>query len=315
MCRSACSVAADAGLVACPLEHPVHRVVGQRPHRPAQRPPQRLAAPGRDQPVHLRLVEPQPHERVRRGGQLLQLPGALAGHSDQLTARIDAACGGRQQLRRPRPGGHIERDQRPVPVRGQPGEDLVELLVRDRPRDPRGHPGPVPAGALAAVRLHRVVMRARPRLPPGAVQRERVDDRPGAGIQVVAVETAQHRLAVGTHRRRIPAAVPPGPQPPAEIPGLRLRHLVPGQPGRPQEPEPAQQVHPVRPDRRLGPARRQQIPEERRRRPTAAPSGPASRNGSYRSPVAISPPDRRHHQGRQIPPVPHGRRLYRASAV
>jgi hypothetical protein len=69
-----------------------------------------------------------------------------------------------------------------------------------------GHPGPVPGRALAAGRLHRLVVRAG--LPPGAVQRELVDDRPAARLQVIAVEAAQHHLAVGTHRGRIPAAVP-----------------------------------------------------------------------------------------------------------
>jgi len=46
------------------------------PGTPPQRPPQRLIPAGRHQAVRLR---PQPHERVRGGGQLLQAPGPLCG--------------------------------------------------------------------------------------------------------------------------------------------------------------------------------------------------------------------------------------------
>jgi hypothetical protein len=88
---------ADRGprLLVHSFEHAVRRVVGQRPRRAAQRPPQRLPPPGRDQRGHLSPVEPQPHERIRGGGQLCQLPGALADHGDQLAARVHAARRGR----------------------------------------------------------------------------------------------------------------------------------------------------------------------------------------------------------------------------
>ena len=203
MCLQRVQSGAAAGCLAGALEHAVDRMVGQRPHRAAQRPPQRLPpAPG-DEPFHLHLVEPQPHERVRGRGKFLQLAGALAGHRDHLAAGIDAGQRRRQQLRGAGAGGDVERDQRPVPVRGQPGKDLVELLIRDRPRDPGRHPRPVEPGPLMAERLHRVVMGVRPPAPPRPVQRERVDHRPAARLQVELVKAAQHRLAVRPHRRRV----------------------------------------------------------------------------------------------------------------
>ena len=66
-----------------------------------------------------------------------------------------------------------------------------------------GHPRPIQPAALVAVGLHRVVVRVRPPAPPGPVQRERVEDRPGAGLQMEVVEAPQHRLAVRPHRRRV----------------------------------------------------------------------------------------------------------------
>ena len=206
MCRSACSVAVRAGRRAGPLEHPVRRVVGQRPERAPQRPPQRLPVAPWHHAVHLQLIQAQPHERVSRGGQLLQCPAALADHGDQLPPRICPAPGCRQQLRRPRPGRDIKRDQRPVPVRRQRREDLVELLVRDTARDPGGHHRPVQAGALPAERLHRVVVRMRPPATARPVQRERVNQRARARLQVKAVKAAQHRFAMRPHRGRISQA-------------------------------------------------------------------------------------------------------------
>ena len=51
-----------------PGEHRPGRIVGQRPERPPQRPPQRLIPASRHQAGHLRLIQPQPHERIRGGG-------------------------------------------------------------------------------------------------------------------------------------------------------------------------------------------------------------------------------------------------------
>src|SRR6266516_831151 len=147
-----------------------------------RRPPQRLPPPPGDQLRHLHLIEPQPHERVGRGRQLPQLAGAFPDDRDQLPSRVDTSQGRRQQLRRPRPGRHIEGDQRPVPVRRQRRENLVELAVRDTTRDPVRHPWPIQPAALVTVGLHRIVVRVRPPAPPGPIERERVDDRPAAHI-------------------------------------------------------------------------------------------------------------------------------------
>jgi hypothetical protein len=65
-----------------PLEHAVHRVIAQRPERPPQRPPQRQPAAAGQQPVHLDLIQPQPHERIRRGRQRLHRPGPLPDAGD-----------------------------------------------------------------------------------------------------------------------------------------------------------------------------------------------------------------------------------------
>src|SRR5664280_3816484 len=54
----------------------------------------------------------------------------LAHHSDDPAAGVHAALGGREQLCRAGPGGDVERDQRPVAVAAQGGEDLVEHRVR-----------------------------------------------------------------------------------------------------------------------------------------------------------------------------------------
>ena len=53
-------------------EHRPGRVISQRAERAPERPPQRLVPARRNQAVHLRLVEAQPHERIRRCRQPLQ---------------------------------------------------------------------------------------------------------------------------------------------------------------------------------------------------------------------------------------------------
>ena len=317
-----------------PLEHAVRRVIGQRPERPAQSPPQRLPAAAGQLALHLQLIQPQPHERIGRGRQLLQLPGPLAHHGDQLASRICAAAGRRQQLRRPSPGGDIKRHQSPVPVRVQGSEDLVEVLIGDAARDPRRHRRTVHAAALEAVRLHRIAVRMGPPAPPGPVQRERVDKRARARLQVEVIKAAQHRLAMRPHRRRIhlarhrdrrtdPRPAPLAPvrphrlpgqlQPPAEIPGLRPGRPVPGHPRRPQEPEPAKQVHPIRTDGLLRPPRRLKVTEIR---PSRTDSFPVRIDQPVRLPPvpgSDQPASQRHHQPSQIPARPllldHDRRL------
>ena len=81
-----------------PGEHPVGRVIAQLAERAAQRPPQRVVRPGRDQAVQLRLIQPQPHERVRGGRQLLQVPCPLADHGDQLLPRVGVPACHAEQL-------------------------------------------------------------------------------------------------------------------------------------------------------------------------------------------------------------------------
>ncbi len=265
---------------------------------------------------------------------MLHRPGPLADHGDQLPPRIHPAPGRRQQLRRPRPGGHIERHQRPVPVRAQRREDRVELLIRDVPRDPGRHHRPVQTAALVAVGLHRVVMRVRPSSPSRPVQRERVDQRARARLHMKVIKTAQHRLAMRAHRRRIRLArgrpehlrprapLPPmradrlsgHHQPAAELPGLGPGRLVPGHPGRPHEPEPAQQIQAIRPDRQLRPPRRLQMPE-------IGPRRLHSNATAIQQPVRLPPipgsyqlARQRHHQASQVNsrllPIDHDRRPY-----
>ena len=74
-----------------PGEYHPGRVVGQRPERPAQRPPHRLVRPSGNQAEHFLLVEAQPHECVCRCGQVLQSPAALTDHADRLLLRGDKA--------------------------------------------------------------------------------------------------------------------------------------------------------------------------------------------------------------------------------
>jgi hypothetical protein len=59
-----------------------HRVKGQRPDRAPRRPPQWLTPPLGDQFRHVHLIEPQPHERVGGGRQLLQLAGTFPDDRD-----------------------------------------------------------------------------------------------------------------------------------------------------------------------------------------------------------------------------------------
>ena len=131
-----------------PLEHPVRRVIGQRPVRAPQRPPERIRRPGGPRPRNSSgRAAATRTRRARR--EALHRPRALADHRDQLLRRDRRPCARAQQLRGPCPGRDPERDQRPVPVRGQPGEQLVEPLVGDASRDPPGHPRPVAARPLA----------------------------------------------------------------------------------------------------------------------------------------------------------------------
>ena len=169
-----------------PGEHPVGGMVGQRPERAAQRPPQRLVPAGRHQAGRLRLIQPQPHERIRRGRHRLQRLGALRtmviscwpGSASPRWRRA-AGCA--------HPDRHPERHGRPVPMRAQRREQLAELVIRDMPRPAPDQLRPVQTGALGPEQLHQVPVRGRaPTTAPR--QRERVHHRPGSGLQAKLVE-------------------------------------------------------------------------------------------------------------------------------
>jgi hypothetical protein len=220
-------------------------------------------------------------------------------------------------------------------MRTQLREQLVEPRIRDTPRRPVHHLRPIPAPAMPDQRLHRIVMGIHPAGTVITGQRERVDHRPGARLQVEVVEPAQHRLAMRHRRRRIPATANrlaghrihtrPGPcphhranitvrappvrpdrlvhdlQPATEIAGLHPSRLIPGHPQRPQEPKPPQQIHPVRTlSGRRSPARRQlgEIRRDRRDDRTAGVNQPI-RLKQIAGRRQTTPP--RHHQHRQIP--------------
>jgi hypothetical protein len=287
--------------------------------------------------MELGLVEPQPHERVRRGRQRLHRPGALADHRDQLGTGIQVTAACPQQLRGPGTGGHPQRHQCPVTVRPQRSEQLVELLVRDAPRRPPGEPGPVKPGALAARRIHRAAVRPRPPATSLPRQRERVDHRPLPGLDVQVIESPQHALAMGRSCRRVgragrrlpghpvrprcrragsslPYRRPAGALAPADA--LRLAAglhpagvvtrfgpggLIPRHPDRPKKTgTTATGRSPIRPLCRLRPPERLQFRQEPGHRPDLS----ARRiNETVRPPRRarlLQPPDPGHHQGEQV---------------
>ena len=265
-----------------PAEHPIGGVVGQRPERSPQCPPQRVVGLGRDQAARLRLIQPQPHERVRRGRHLLDRPRTLAHHRDQLLTGAGVAVAATEQLRRPRTRGDPERDQGPVTVREKLGEQVVELPVRDTVRRSLDMPRPAEPRSLVAEGLHWIMVGVRP--PMTACQRKRVDHRPRPGLAVELVEPSQHALAMascagrilvarlGFSRHRVrDARISAGmlgllgdPNPTGEVACLGSSGVVPRHVDRPQEPEPAQQVHAVRPLGQSRPPGRLQIPQPRR---------------------------------------------------
>lgn len=222
-------------------------------------------------------------------------------------------------------------------MRGQPGEDLVELAIRDASRDPVGHPGPIPPTELVAIQLHRIVMRVCPPASTRPVQRERVDDRPGARIPVKVIERAQHRLAMRTHRRReclttslFQAAgrtwrtpvrarsLASDLHPPGEVTGLNPSRPIPRDTDvGPQEPKPPQQVQPIRADGGLRSTRRQQVPEVGGDSLHQRPVGINQAVGLV--PIARShqPTRQRNQQRHQIPPritvFDHEREPYRSA--
>jgi len=113
----------------CPTEHGPGRVVGQRPQRTPQGPPQGLVPALGSQAVQARLVEAKPHEGIRRGRDLLQRPSPLSTDRDQLAPGIDIGSRGPQQLGCPSAGGDPAGHQGPVAVGGQAGEQFVGVNI------------------------------------------------------------------------------------------------------------------------------------------------------------------------------------------
>ena len=262
-----------------PLEHRPRGMIGQRAQRPAQRPPHRLIPGRRHQAVELLLIKAKPDERVRRGRKLLHGPGPLAHHGDQLLARIYPGTHSSQQFRGPGPCRDPERDQGTVPVRAQRSEQTAGHLVRDLARYPLRHPRPVAPGTLRPERAKRIAVRTSPR---PAHQRERIDDRAAAALDMERVERPCHRLSMRDCRCRqrlarggggqrgpgSPAppvrSFPPAtrPQPGDEIPGLISPSPVPRNLHGPQEPEPPEKIHAVRALSSPRAARRAQLHHE-----------------------------------------------------
>src|ERR1019366_2303093 len=85
-------------------------------------------------------------------------------------------------------------------------------------------------------------------------------------------------------------------QPPAEVPALSPRRLIPADTDRPQEPEPAQQIHPLRTLRMPGPP----APRERGEDPAAPPPprapGAQQPVRQKQAPGRLERPDPRHDQ-------------------
>ncbi len=269
--------------------------------------------------MHLLLIKTQPHERVRRRRKLLHRPRSLADHGDELLTGISTRAYGAEELGRACAGGDPERDESAVPVRGQPGEQLVEHRVRDLLRDTAGHPRPEQAGLLPGKRVHRVVMRVRPARPG---QGKRVHDRPGPGLQVIGVEAPADRLAVRHRRRRVlrgrgplsrnrsrfrrrPDGLACELEMSAEVAGLASRRLIPRDIHGPREPEPAKQCQRVRPLRRRRTAGCLQVPQELRHRLDSPAARIAQVVRLPRTPGLDERPGRRDHERSEVPDTVH----------
>jgi hypothetical protein len=139
-------------------------------------------------------------------------------------------------------------------------------------------------------------------------QRERIHDRPGARLEMEAVEAAQHRFGVRPHRRRVGQhrrgpvghlvrSTPVGARrlarhqhPATEVACFDAGGAVPRDFDRPQEPEPAQQAQAVE---RIVAAERPTACKSRKKTDTAStgsPDGSTSRYGSHGSSVSCSEP-------------------------
>jgi hypothetical protein len=155
-------------------------------------------------------------------------------------------------------------------MRPQPGEQLIEPVIGDRPWNPGHDFGPIAAAAL---------MRPRPGASTGTGQGEGLSIGRVPVFQMEVVEATQHTLAVRNRYRSIPVAVrglarprihyfrprcgvatrpdalgvPPMRshrlkrhlQPTAEIPRFDLGCLISNQLQGPEESKPTQQVHAI----------------------------------------------------------------------
>ena len=127
-----------------PLEHRpqclvVHRLAAQPVAvvTAAQRPPQGLV---RFQRIEPGQIQPDPHERLRAGREPLLRPRALPADPHELLAPVQVAAPHAEQLAGTGAGADPQREDRPVPVRPQPREQLVPPLVGHRPRRAPGNP-------------------------------------------------------------------------------------------------------------------------------------------------------------------------------
>ena len=291
MCRRSCSVQSAPSAALGPGEHraaPRDRSAAGT----AAAASTTAADPARGhQAAHLLLIQPQPHERVRRGRQLLHRPRPLADHRDQLLpgSASPAVAPSSSEARAPVDTQNATSARsRCEPSRANSSLNCSSGML---PRDPLRDPRPEQPRRLSAERLHRIVVRARPgprgpgpagtgspsarTRPPGenrksGAARSRsappspahtsgpalASRSPGSALLAAArprgIISRLARIA-GAPRPPVRAIrLPRDPQPAAEITGLGPGHLIPVQPRRPAEPEPAQQVHPIRPQRRAG---------------------------------------------------------------
>jgi hypothetical protein len=243
-----------------------------------------------------------------------------------------------EQLRCACSGRDPESQQRPVPVRAERGEQLIELAVRDLPRDPLSHPRPEQPGSLPAELIHRIVMRVR---PSGPGQRERIHQRARPGLQVKVIKRPCHRLAVRDRRRRVlrarrrlprhpvrhrdtrpdpgrviittpmPAAwLARHPHPADEIPRLHTRRLIPGHLSSPQKQvgttarAPSSMTAASTPPARTPADQRETPPPARPAHPQDLPAGTARTDprspppSPSTAPSSLSGPAARHHLSR-----------------
>ena len=157
---------------------------------------------------------------------------------------FDEVHGDAEQFRGTGAGRDVERQQRPVPVRAQRCEQLIEEPVGQVSRDPLGHPLPERCPRSRREGLHRIVVRLRP--SSGSVVRvgDRIDQRPVAVADPVGVEHLDDREGVVDGRRRVPdlpTCWADQPHPQHEVACLEPTRALPGHIDRGQEPPPSQQ--------------------------------------------------------------------------